>query len=104
MIFFVIISSIGGGEKNPQEEARKNAIEVYKQMILDNAVTVIEKIPQYASQSKACSYKDGFLVEDIYNAEWYVTGGKTYVVNGLAKSLTPNIDYASAEISYQACY
>lgn len=105
-IVIIIVIIFGGEEKtNPQEKARKNAINLYEQMITNNVVTVLEKVPEYASnQRKVCSYKDGFLIEDIYNAEWYVAGNKIFAVNGLAKSLTPDVDYAPAEISYQTCY
>jgi len=106
VIFYIALEQMDKAtQKSPQQRAEENAKKVYEQLITDNAVTVIEKIPKYASiQSKACAYKDGFLIEDIYNAEWYINGNTIFAVNGLAKSLTPDIDYAPAEISYQPCY
>lgn len=110
VVLILILTMLGGEEKtnpqtDPQAEVKKDAFNLYEQMIMDNAVTVIEKIPQYASsQRKMCTHKEGFLIEDPYGAEWYVAGGKIYAVNGLAKSLTPSIDYAPSGISYQSCY
>jgi len=105
IIILVAYAIISGLTKTPQEKATGNARDVYEQLVMDNAITVIEEIPTYASnQTKICAYKSGYLVEDIYNAEWYVVGKTIYAVNGLAKTLTPNVDYAPAEISYQPCY
>jgi len=101
-IVLIIVIAIVSGSKPPTPE--ENARKIYEQLIMDNATTVIEKIPTYASEGKVCAYKDGFLIEDPYNAEWYVIGNKIFAVNGLAKSLTPNVEYAPKEISYQPCY
>jgi len=103
IVLILIIAIISGGDKVNSQE--KSAIRIYEQTITDNVTTVINKIPTYASnQRKVCSYKDGFLIEDPYNAEWYIAGNKIFAVNGLAKSLTPNVDYAPEGISYQSCY
>ena len=115
IIFFVIIiifsiNNDGQKENNidkttekNQQQAEKNAKEIYEQLIMDNANIIIDKIPKYASiESKICAYKDGFLIEDPYNAEWYIANNEIFAVNGLAKSLTPDINYTTAEISYQS--
>lgn len=110
LIVLIIVMTIGlvgcgSPEKSQQQNDEEKAIKIYENMIMNNAVTVLEKIPKYSSiQNKACVYKDGFFIEDPYSAEWYVIDNKIYAVNGLAKSLTPNIDYAPAGISYQSCY
>jgi len=99
---FVLPGMMFDSKENKQA---KNATQIYERLIMDSATSVIEKIPTYArNQRKVCSYKDGFLIEDIYNAEWYVVGSRIFAVNGLAKSLTPDIEYAPIEISYQPCY
>jgi hypothetical protein len=102
IILSIVLLSSGNNDNNVSQE--KKASEIYEQTITDNANTVIDKIPQYASEHKVCPHKDGFLVEDPYNAEWYVSGNEIFAVNGLAKSLTPNISYAPEGISYQTCY
>jgi hypothetical protein len=105
IIMSIGLVGCGSPEKSQQQNDEEKAIKIYENMIMDNAVTILEKIPKYSSiQNKACTHKDGFFIEDPYNAEWYVIDNKIYAVNGLAKSLTPNIDYAPAGISYQSCY
>ena len=105
IIMTIGLAGCGSSEKLQQQNDEERAVKIYENMIMDNAVTVLEKIPKYSSiQNKACAYENGFFIEDPYNAEWYVIDNKIYAVNGLAKSLTPNIDYAPTGISYQSCY
>jgi len=96
IIFCLVIWIISLAEPEP--------VKIYEQTILDNATNVFEKIPNYTTTTDLCPYKEGILIEDRYSAEWYVKDSKIYTVNGIAKELTPNIEYAPNGISYQKCY
>jgi len=102
ILVIIIISFFSAiDRKTDQERIGK----IYEQIITDNADIVIAEIPLYNSvRRNVCPYRDGFLVEDSYGAEWYIIGNVIYAVNGLAKSLTPKVEYAPEEIAYSPCY
>lgn len=95
-IFALIVLTIVITASSGSSPERK-AIKQVNSLVMDNAVKIISENPNYYFDGVATQNPNGagMLVTDRFSqAEWVVIGGIVYAENGLAKSLTPSIEYS----------
>lgn len=92
-IFVLVIVISASKGSSPEGKAIKQV----NSLVMDNATEIIAKSPNYYFDGTAIQNPNGagILVTDRFSqAEWIVVGGVVYVKNGLAQSLTPNVEYS----------
>ncbi|MCP6719743.1 MAG: hypothetical protein KJI72_00235 [Patescibacteria group bacterium] len=95
-IGFILLIIILDSLFNSADLTGPKAVNRVNQLILNNAEHIISLNPNYAFSGLAERNLggEGFIVTDSIGARWIVTASSIFADNGLAKSLTPDINYS----------